>query len=339
MSCRGSGNSRSPTRVFRLRSDGAKTAFLFPSGTEKIVVDFTRLRKDGGYRRGICEDLYRRHFRLALSTDFKRHPDLDEFLLLTASAAETVAMKARPWSKYQRRLDANETQMTRVFDGGPEHVDKVIRWWRFLDWLTGAVAPLPLAKQPETAEKGKSAPLGRRVFIQPFSAVSAKQSPPELYQRLIEALPNDVQVSITGTDADLERNPAYKGLLDHPAVGFDNRTFEAIAPDLRSCNLVVSVDTALMHLAIAVGAPTLGLASAAYTGEIVPYAPEITPPNAHFLYRPMPCEGCLGVCVHPLEAGVFPCIAGLDGGTVVDTALKLLAGDDVLAVVTVGEPG
>jgi len=27
-----------------LRSDGAKTAFLFPSGAEKIVVDFTRLR-------------------------------------------------------------------------------------------------------------------------------------------------------------------------------------------------------------------------------------------------------------------------------------------------------
>jgi len=248
-------------------------------------------------------------------------------------------MKARPWGKYQRRLDANETQLTRVFDGGPKHVDKVIRWCRFLDWLTGTVVPPPLANLTEAAVEEKPAQPGRRVFIQPFSAVSAKQSPPELYQRLIEALPNDVEVSITGTDADLERNPAYKGLLDHRAVRFDNRTFEAIAPDLRSCNLVVSVDTALMHLAIAVGAPTLGLASAAYTGEIVPYAPEITPPNAHFLYRPMPCEGCLGVCVHPLEAGVFPCIARLDGDTVVDTALELFAGGGVPAVVTVGGSG
>jgi len=163
--------------------------------------------------------------------------------------------------------------------------------------------------------------------------------PPELYRRLIDALPDDVQVSITGTDADMDRNPAYRKLLDLPSVRFDNRTFEAIAPDLRACDLVVSVDTALMHLAIAVGAPTLGLASAAYTGEIVPYAPEITPPNAHFLYRPMSCEGCLGDCVHPKESGVFRCIARLDADTAIGTALKLLAGDDVPAVITMEGSG
>lgn len=322
-----------------LRSDGAKTAFLFPSEIEKIVVDFGRLRKDRGYRRAICEDLYRRNFRLAVSTDFKRHPDLDEFLLFTASAAETIAMKARPWSKYQRRLNTNKSRLTRVFDAGPEHVDKVVRWCRFFDWLTGAVVPPPVANLPQGTVEVKPAPFGRRVFIQPFSAVFAKQSPPELYQRLIEGLPDDVQVSITGTDADLDRNPAYKGLLDRQAVRFDNRTFEAIAPDLRTCDLVVSVDTALMHLAIALGAPTLGLASAAYTGEIVPYAPQITPPNAHFLYRPMHCEGRLGDCIHPMEGGVFPCIARLDRDVVIDTALKLLAGDAVPSVVTVAESG
>jgi len=161
-----------------LRSDGAKTAFLFPSEIEKIIVDFGHLRKDRDYRRAICEDLYRRNFRLAVSTDFKRHPDLDEFLLLTASAVNTIAMKARPWKKYQRRLDANETQLTKVFEGGPEHVDKVVRWCRFIDWLTGIVIPPPLARLPEGAEEGNRLASRRRIYIQPFSAVPAKQCPP-----------------------------------------------------------------------------------------------------------------------------------------------------------------
>ena len=70
-------------------------------------------------------------------------------------------------------------------------------------------------------------------------------------------------------------------------------------------------------ISTAVGAPTLGLASAAFVGEIVPYAPEVAPANLNVLYRPMPCEGCLGTCIHPLEGGMYRCVAELDADAVV----------------------
>ena len=91
----------------------------------------------------------------------------------------------------------------------------------------------------------------------------------------------------------------------------------ACASTLRAARLVITVDTALMHLAAAVGAPTLGLASAAFVGEIVPYAPEVAPANLNVLYRPMLCEGCLGICIHPLEGGMYRCVAELDANAVV----------------------
>ena len=124
---------------------------------------------------------------------------------------------------------------------------------------------------------------------------------------------------------DLDANGEFKALLDLPGVTFDDRVFEDLVPMLRGARLVVSVDTALMHLAVAVGAPTLCLASAAYVGEIVPYDPAITPPNARFVHHPMPCEGCLGVCVLPAENGMFPCVARLDEEQILAAARSMMA--------------
>ena len=93
---------------------------------------------------------------------------------------------------------------------------------------------------------------------------------------------------------------------------------------LRAAKLVISVDTALMHLAVAVGAPTLCLASAAFVGEIVPYDPAIAPDNVRFIYHSMPCEGCLGDCILPAERGMFPCVARLDEGRIIAEVQSLI---------------
>ena len=300
-----------------LRTDAAGMAFVLPPEVRVETIDFSRLRRSMRYRSKVMDRLFEANYRLVVSTDYLRHPDLDEALIRACDSAETVAMRPRPWPKYAARLKRNATLYHRLFDSGPPVRDKVLRWWDFADWLTGAsVPPAPLRLPAERlAEPARlTAPT---VLIQPFSAVRAKQSPVELYRRVIEALPEGYLVRITGAAADLERNPEFKGLLAPPTVVFDAATFEELVPKLRAARLVISVDTALMHLAAAVGAPTLGLASAAFVGEIVPYAPEVAPANLNVLYRPMPCEGCLGTCIHPLEGGMYRCVAELDADAVV----------------------
>ena len=291
-----------------LRADAARMAFVLPPEARVETVDFSRLRKDMRYRLEVMDGLFEANWRLVVSTDYLRHPDLDEALIRACQAAEVVAMAPRPWPKYAARLGRNTALYDRLFDSGPTVRDKVLRWWDFADWLMG-----------------ESLPPAPTVLIQPFSAVRAKQSPVELYRRIIEALPEDHQARITGAPADLERNPEFKGLLAPPAVVFDDSTFEELVPTLRAARLVITVDTALMHLAAAVGAPTLGLASAAFVGEIVPYAPEVAPANLHVLYQTMACEGCLGSCIHPLEDGMYRCVAQLDAAAVVARVGALLS--------------
>jgi len=306
-----------------LRSDAMKMAFLLPSGVVAKGVDFKRLRNDLAYRREVTDALFNANYRLLVHTDYLRHPDLDEALVAAAQAGEAVAMEPRPWRKYDARLNRNRGLYGRLFDSGPADLNKVLRWSNFTDWLLGAEQPppkaiLPVSSLPPPADDGPA------VIIQPFSAVKQKQSPPALYWRIIESLAPGTRIALTGTQGDLEVNSEFQTLLDLPGVYFDTSNFEDLVPKLRAAKLVISVDTALMHLAVAVGAPTLCLASAAYVGEIVPYEPAITPDNARFIYHSMPCEGCLGNCIHPPEDGMFPCVAQLNEAQIMAQVLEIM---------------
>lgn len=307
-----------------LRSDAMKMAFLMPPGVSTLGVDFGRLRQDLGYRRAITGDLFRAHYRLVVHTDYLRHPDLDEALAIAAQAPETVAMEPRPWRKYDAQLRRNRDFYSRLYDSGDPLQDKVLRWAKFADWLTGAEGPPPVARLPEQRLQPPADTRRPLVVFQPFSAVKGKQSPPALYRRLLGELPAGTRVVMAGTRADLEANAGFKSLLELPGVEFDDSAFADLVPLLRAATLVISVDTALMHLAVAVGAPTLCLASAAFVGEIVPYDPSLAPDNAHFVYHSMPCEGCLGDCILPPEDGMFPCVARLDDNQVMALAREIL---------------
>ncbi|GAB6051379.1 hypothetical protein JCM17960_01990 [Magnetospira thiophila] len=307
-----------------IRREAAKMAFLFPPGVHVEAVDYRRLLKDLRYRRSICRNLFLTHYRMVVSTDYLRHPLLDEVLVAACAAPESLAMEPRPWPKYDVALRRNRRLYTRLFDSGHRHVDKVLRWARFADWLTGETRPAPLVRLPEAILPPPRPTEVPEILIQPFSAVPAKQSPVALYQRILDQLPDSYHVVLLGAPADLQRHPEYAALLERPRVSFDDGLFETLLPRLCAAKLVISVDTALMHLAIAAGAPTIGLASAAYVAEIVPYAQEITPPNAHILYQPMECQGCLGSCPYPREDGMFRCVAQLDADKILDRVQTLL---------------
>ena len=107
-----------------------------------------------------------------------------------------------------------------------------------------------------------------------------------------------------------------------PRVKFDASGFKELASRMQTAKLVISVDTACMHLATAVGAPTICLASAAYVGDIVPYDAVWSPSNVQFIYQTIKCEGCLGNCHLPAENGMYPCVARLPQENVLELVRK-----------------
>ncbi len=307
-----------------LRRDARKMAFLFAGHANVEYVDYDKYAHSFWQRRAVHKHLGTQPWRLIINTDFLRHPRRDERLIKALPADEKVAMRPRAWAKYDRELKRNEAIYARLFDSGPVLLDKIVRWHRFADWLTGSPqAPTPVRFPPERLPEPAQTDKPLALLI-PFSAVREKQASPELFAAIAKHLPADFDIVIPGAPDDLQCNPDYAALLNLPRVRFAVCDFEALARLMRAAKIVVSVDTAAMHLAVTMNAPTLCLASAAYVGEIVPYAAEISPPNARFVYTSMPCQGCLGACILPTEDDRFPCVARLSRNDVLKEIDRLL---------------
>ena len=289
-----------------LRSDAAVMGFLFPPELPIQTVDFSRLRQLG-YRRRLFKSLSDANYRLVVHTDYLRHPDLDEALVTATHAPFKAAMAARSSPKHGRRLRRLERRYTRLYPSGTQAQDKVLRWVGFANSLLNRNdIPQPLRITISPAELVRPT-----AVLQPFSAVSLKHSPLALWQRIVAALPTDWEILVAGHPKDLERHPEYQTLMTDPRVRFEGAKFKDLAPILAAARMVISVDTACLHLAALLGAPTLCLGSAAYVGEIVPYDPLIAPANMTVLHAACPHQGCLGSCVYAPRDGMYPCVADL----------------------------
>ena len=306
-----------------LRADTASVGFLYPPEVRVIAIDYPRFLRSLPYRWRIGAMLWERNYRLCISADHLRHPLIDDALVRFSGAGERIAMEPRSWPKYDRQLALGRRWYSRLHPVSPAMAHRMVRWVDLIAAVDGEAADIPKVRLPAPPPERSET-----VVIHPFSAIAERQFGVAVFQRILKALPGDVPVVLSAGPRDLAVNPAYRVLLDDPRVRLNEEGFEAKARLLGAARLVVSVDTSLMHLAVAVGAPTLCLASAAHLVDSIPYDPRMTPDNVAFLYHHMPCAGCLGRCVLPREDGRYPCVARLDDGVVVERVLAMLADDD-----------
>ena len=296
-----------------LRSDSAKVGFLYPSDRFDVAaVDYKDFLHDFGYRLRTSLRFHRMGLRLVISADYHRHPLFDERLIAACGAEETVAMEARSWGKYAKLLERNRAHFDRLFASGGEGRHRLLRWTDFTNWLTGHNDPPPVVRVDEADLPPPAGGDGPLVILHPFASDQRKQHPLDLYRRIIDSLPPETRFLLTGGPKDLESSPEFSPLLEHERVEYCGAGFADLVPLMRGAALVVSVDTSVMHLAAALGTPTIGLGNAAWVGDIVPYPDEACPDSFRFLFHEMPCAGCLQDCDLPAEDGRFPCVARLD---------------------------
>ena len=307
-----------------LPNESLKVAFLFDKNIQILSVNYKTFRKSWFYRNKIARQFYDANYRCVISTDFLRHPKLDEMVIKYCEAKEVLAMEPRSWRKYNGALSKNRDLYDHVYNSGPVHLDKMVRWSKFADWLNGTNLPPPRVRLPDDCVEVAQEYFRPTVVLVPFSAVKEKQSLPNVFIGVMEHLKNGYDFVVVGAPCDIDINPEYLNLLKVPNTTFDTSTFEGLAPKLMKAALVVSVDTAAMHLAASLGTPTVCLASAAYVNEIVPYAREITPDNVRFVFKAMDCQGCLGSCSLPSEKGMFPCVARINPEHILNAIDELL---------------
>ncbi|CAA7614072.1 conserved hypothetical protein [Candidatus Terasakiella magnetica] len=307
------------------RPDSAGMAFLFPRLLKVKRVDFRRL-DELEYRWNTFIDLHAQHYRMVVSLDFVRETEQDEALILASDPMETAGMMPPKTKKtYEKRLEESEKIFDFLFDSGPLRQDKILRWSHFADAVLDDRQLPQLALLPDSQLPPAEPLPAETVVLLPFSGVKGRQLPIEMWRLMVECFPKTWNILVAGHRNDFDRNPDYATLLSLPNVRAETSGFERLASILMGSKLAIGVDTAGLHLAVLLGAPTLCLASAAYVGAGVPYDERVVPSNVRFVYVPMECQGCMGRCKFPPIDGMFPCVAEIDTDQVLATIRESVA--------------
>jgi len=112
-----------------------------------------------------------------------------------------------------------------------------------------------------------------------------------------------------------------------PLIDLTGRTsLMELVDVLARATLIISNDTAAIHIAALVGTPSVCIVGGGLPGRFVPYGPSrlvrYTPPRV--VQHPMPCFHCNWNChFEPAEAGSTPCVAAVTVEQVLAQALDL----------------
>jgi ADP-heptose:LPS heptosyltransferase len=312
-----------PIRLL-LRKESAKTAFSMPPDIEVEIVDFYRLMTDVRYRFQTLADIRAWNVRSVVSLDWRRHPWMDDALLMAAAdgAQFSAGFNPKPWPKFGRALERNAAKLTKLVEA-PRPATMIERWLHLALALTGKPAHIPCLRLPENHLAVEPEALAKpTILFSPFASSRDRQPLPEFWEVLARSF-DGYDIKLLAGPGDLARNPDFEPLAEE--LGVIERPFMALLPLFKSARLVIATDSATMHLASLSGVPTLSLSAAAYVGEVLPHAPNYAPANLRVMVTEMPCQGCIGDCRLPFWGERYECVARLDVNEAVATAKEMLA--------------
>jgi ADP-heptose:LPS heptosyltransferase len=312
-----------PIRLL-LRRESAKTAFSMPPDIKVEIIDFYRLMTDVRYRFEKLAEVRAWNMRAAVSLDWRRHPWMDDALLMSASAGAEFsgAFRPKPWPKFGQRLETNAGKLTRLVEP-PRPATMIDRWLHLAKALTGQEPHIPRLRLPKNHLEVAPERLERpTILFSPFASSRDRQPLPEFWEVLSRSL-EGYDIKLLAGPGDLNRNSDFAELVDR--LGVIERPFQALLPLFKSALLVVATDSATMHLASLSGVPTLSLSAAAYEGEMLPHAAQYAPSNLKVMVTEMPCRGCIGDCTKPFWGERYECVARLDVNQAVALAKEMLA--------------
>ena len=307
----------------------APLASRLPYWDEVVAIEMPRLDYDRRYRMRTFRALRRRNFSVALQPTFSRILVYGDSVVRASGASARIGFDgdlanmpaiAKAWSdRWYTTLIAAERGARTELERNDEFLLKLGCREVAADALpTVAVLPAELR-------------IDRPYFIVfPGASWTGRQWPAERFARLIEL----VGTRFPGWLPILCGSADERGLCDDvaartsaPCATLAGKTSLAeFCEVVRGARLLVGNETSAIHVAAAVGTPSVCLLGGGHFGRFVPYPAAFRGRAPEPVYEPMPCYGCNWKCRLPHAAGdAVPCVAAITLEAVGDAIDRALA--------------
>ncbi|HXT72583.1 MAG TPA: glycosyltransferase family 9 protein [Candidatus Angelobacter sp.] len=262
------------------------------------------------YRLKFIEALRRRSFDLAIHPVYSREPLSDEVVCCT-HASQKVGFDGDLNNISKKQKSKNDRYYTRLIkstslvcseiernrDFAEQVIGEIIRLADFQPelWLGDAdrIAALEILDQRAVSVNG-----GVVIALFPGASSAYKTWPAANYAELANRLHErfNAKVIVCGAHGDADIASDVMDKVRGPVVNLTGRTsLTQLAAVLKSSDLYIGNDTGPLHMAVAVGIPTLGIMGGGHFGRFYPYGDL----NKHRVaFKKMDCYGCNWNCIY-----------------------------------------
>ncbi len=261
-------------------SECADLASSFAPVDEVISFDRKRYRFDLAYRIRFIRRLRSQHFDVAQNPAYSREPLTDE-LLYCSGARERIACEGDLSNITARTKARNNAFCTRIYSSSPGLLHESERNREFVEQLTKADPHSDLL-----------------VGMFPGASNSVRIWPPERFAQMADFFADryGARVLLGGSASEWGLGEGIIRLCKTtPCNLIGSTTLPQLAAVLRLCCLYVGSESGPLHLAMAVGTPTLCIMGGGHFGRFYPYGD----PNMHrMVFKHMDCYNCNWQCIH-----------------------------------------
>ncbi len=288
----------------------ADLASSFAPVDEVIAYDRKRYRFDLAYRIRLIRRLRSQHFDVALNPAYSREPLTDE-LLYCSGARERIACEGDLSNITARTKARNNAFCTRIYPSSPELLHESERNREFMEQLTKADESredfrpgLPLSRSHLDDAcallRGQGLDPHSDLLVGMFPGASnpVRIWPTECFAQMADFFADryGARVFLGGSALDRELGERIiRQCKTTPRNLMGSTTLPQLAAVLRLCCLYVGSESGPLHLAVAVGTPTLCIMGGGHFGRFYPYGD----PNMHrMVFKHMDCYNCNWQCIH-----------------------------------------
>ncbi len=303
---------------------------------EVMPLDQGAFKHKLAYRRRLLRKVRAKRLGTVIQPTVTRVPEMGDAVVRVSGATERIGVALPHEIVSAARTSKSSSRYTRLIAPGTSAHGEMQANAHVVRALTGTEYQARIASLPHAVHNASLGgfaqliPASPYVVLFPGASAAGRQWPVQhfvaLAQRCIEQSP--LKVLVCGGPGDVR---VAQEIADAAGAGVTSlagkTSLKQLASVIAGAHLLVSNETSAVHMAAAVGVPSVCIVGGGHFGRFLPYdvQPEPNRPIPVVASRAMECFGCNWTCkFHPARNKPMPCIEGISIDTVWQLTHSLL---------------
>lgn len=311
----------------------ADLAKRLPYWDEVWAVQVDRMITSPMYRWMLLRRVHEQGFATAVQPTFSRVFLTGDALIRASGAPQRIGSAGDCSNQFQWKKRISDRWYTRLLPARAQLQCEISRNAEFIGHLCGAEFRPVVPSLPQVAQLPDSLQLGYPYLVLfPGASWSGRQWPPEFFAQVANELHAATGWTpvLCGSAADVNFCSIVAAKSSVQVVNLAGcSTLAELVELVRGARLLVGNETSAVHIAAAVGTPSVCILGGGHFGRFLPYPDDIPGTSPRAVFARMDCFGCNWQCYQPHEQGrAVPCISGISPVSVVAAALEAVEATD-----------